>query len=1585
MRKVYKKVLVFLLVIAIGIQAFQNLDIMKVSGAGDKRLEPGEYFYLQTNLSTWNWQDYGAKVYFYCTVGGVGTNVLMEKVDDNLLRVRIPSGMDTANGFVLRRMNPTNTNLDDWYPNGGTAWNQVPGAMKNIQLSTAPSNCNTYRITGDTSGEWVAGTWNISSYGGEQLYFFNMSSGQSLGNTIKAVFYINGTETVSEQQMTLVSGSSRLYSVTIPDDETYDTVIFKDDSGTVLDEARVWDDKYNPDTDNTYYYERTVKSDSTVVSGFDVFPTDSASIEGKKLYLNQLSFPVGHGAEPTIQLGDGEIVTLTAEPDGSGNEIYAYEIPAGAGVTQQTVITITYDGNTYHFLWKDLNNDMVGIYADAAEVLDKYVGADENKRAVYFDATLSKLVYGGVANNTNGYGDYGIPNSSGTIRYYATGSGADLEGDMTLMPGLTIDGHTYDNIYRVYLPKDYDTIAFSSFDMASINNYGGHGESTQALTIPDNLENPCFYADSSDNIVYKNAGNVQRGGYWDEIGRVRDPEKEDSESQKNTVVDIPLKTETRDNSILYLSTTFYDFYSDYELNGENRDGYSDYSTTSFQHQIYQPFRQLNQALSDYYKANQASSPLYWGNMQNYPDCHYDEIASTLNLYGSTDKNKFFYENNSMWGRNGTELGTSVLPAVAASEYATLGLVSDTLKDGNLMIKTANGVVEAPFFSKSYLTGDNSKNTVLGKIYEDVSFPFQKKALHSTSNTTATGTVDYWYFDSKEADTNLRMTQDPVTGSYYLDTTTNVVKGRKTEKITDNGNFFPFNGSEQSGDAGKLNYGFGTKLEFQYHLTSNGTVLTDNNEEVPIEFNFSGDDDIWIFVDGKLALDIGGDHGIVTGNLNFKDLTYTISAVKNSQESGADSNSGFSVNKSGSFTIEGDKTDEHTLTLFYMERGLWESNMYLSFNFPDENYLEVGKEVNTEDVNEDLFGSILSKFSDIDFEYEIKNYATHYAEKEVSSDSGQSTGFVTKQYDIPDYGSIAAKGLVYPNGASYTKIVQSGQTSTESAGKIGGDGMFTLTGDDSVIFRDQFRRGSYIALKENIDSKYDGLFDTSWTMYENEIPVTSMAEGDNVNLGSEGSATSLQDIKTMEADDGRTEVYQTGSVDGKEIANSGYTASVKPVGSSFVFRSYQYPDSQTQNTKLKVLYTNKVKTGSIKITKDNVYDTDILNGDYTFTITFSNVAGDSLEGSETIQKTITLKNGESDIITGIPINTSYTITEGTTDGSVLGEVTEKNGKAFTFNSNTGVVTGTITDDKNTSDYEYTFKNTLKPVIDIDVLKEWKDIDGGTLDSGLPESVTIQLQRRQGTEEFQPVSGVDNVKLTGDWKYTFNGLDKYVDYTVASPVEWEYRVVELSNGTAVEENGTAGNYKVTYSHENKKDGEIVTDDIIYTITNTYIPKTNIKITKVDAENQNTKLSEVDFKIEKLKSDDTVDSAFTAITKSTDEQGIAEFQNLPEGKYRLTEIKTKSNYSLLKEPIIIVINRSGDSCTINGETCTVDANDTISLTISNRKRFNLPSTGGNGRTIVILAGLILIWFAGLIYILKDRKGKMHFSLTSGDRIKK
>ena len=88
----------------------------------------------------------------------------------------------------------------------------------------------------------------------------------------------------------------------------------------------------------------------------------------------------------------------------------------------------------------------------------------------------------------------------------------------------------------------------------------------------------------------------------------------------------------------------------------------------------------------------------------------------------------------MWGIDGAEMQKG-------GENATMGLVSDTLSNGNLMIKTANGTVEAPYLNESFLGGSNSKNTVLGKVYKNVSFPFTKKTMESNSVTVLNGEVD----------------------------------------------------------------------------------------------------------------------------------------------------------------------------------------------------------------------------------------------------------------------------------------------------------------------------------------------------------------------------------------------------------------------------------------------------------------------------------------------------------------------------------------------------------------------------------------------------------------------------------------------------------------------------------------------------------------------------------------------------------------------------------------------------------------------------------------------------------------------------
>ena len=444
---------------------------------------------------------------------------------------------------------------------------------------------------------------------------------------------------------------------------------------------------------------------------------------------------------------------------------------------------------------------------------------DADGITVYYDATLSKLSY---EDNKKG-----IPNSdSSIIYYYATNGTTSTTGTMTKEVKKT-DGHVYNDVYKATLPKGYMTIRFAANPVFNAND-ASNGEATALLDIPSPsvLTNPCYYGDSSDNVIY-DRGN--RGGYWEEAYTVRDAET----GKGTTVVDVPNEVEKRNEDELYVNTTIYDYYSDYELNGLNRDNYQSNIPVD-SHRIYQPFRQFNMAVSDYYQVNGATSPLYWGNFQNYNDAtDFKNIAGTMNLFGypnsKDDLNlyqKFFYENNSMWGSDGNKL--------SSGNNATQGLVADQLNNNSLQLKTDSGTALAPFFDKDFLNGNNSKNTVLGKVYENVTFPFVKKAMRSSS-TESTGTLDYWYFNSgdKEAtNKNLQLKYD-ATDEYFLQSNNEEVKGSTTNGATANGNYFPLNSSKQSGKASQLNYGFGQKFDLKFRLTSDGKVLDSANKEVPI--------------------------------------------------------------------------------------------------------------------------------------------------------------------------------------------------------------------------------------------------------------------------------------------------------------------------------------------------------------------------------------------------------------------------------------------------------------------------------------------------------------------------------------------------------------------------------------------------------------------------------------------------------------------------------------------------------------------------------------------------------------------------------
>ena len=624
---------------------------------------------------------------------------------------------------------------------------------------------------------------------------------------------------------------------------------------------------------------------------------------------------------------------------------------------------------------------------------------DADGITVYYDATLSKLSY---EDNKKG-----IPNSdSSIIYYYATNGTTSTTGTMTKEVKKT-DGHVYNDVYKATLPKGYMTIRFAANPVFNAND-ASNGEATALLDIPSPsvLTNPCYYGDSSDNVIY-DRGN--RGGYWEEAYTVRDAET----GKDTTVVDVPEGTETRDADKLYVNTTIYDYYSDYELNGKNRDEYPKQDNVT-NHRIYQPFRQFNMALSDYYYANAVASPLYWGNFQNFDGSKFKDIAGTMNLFGydkdGTDSyKKFFYENNSMWGRNGESLKIDDTSPFNGRN-ATQELVADQLSSNNLQLKKQNGnTITAPFFDKDFLSGKNSKNTVLGKVYENVTFPFVKKAMTSSSRTSG-GTVDYWCFDSADqslANKNLQLQYDK-TDEYFLQSTDTEVKGRTADRVTSNGNYFPLNSSDQSGDASKLNYGFGQKFDLKFRLTSDGKVVDSENNKVPIEFNFSGDDDVWVFIDGQLVLDVGGDHDVVEGTIDFANKKAKVNRVKkNTSNNGGEAGVIKDVVKKFPDILNGADyfTKEHTLTMFYMERGLWESNMKITFNFPQENKLTVEKEVDTTGAN-DIFKESLADVGRFDFE--IKNLATSGKSKEVLNPSSPEEKQVFNDYTNPS--TISGTGV-----------------------------------------------------------------------------------------------------------------------------------------------------------------------------------------------------------------------------------------------------------------------------------------------------------------------------------------------------------------------------------------------------------------------------------------------------------------------------------------------------------------------------------------------------------------------------------------------
>lgn len=695
----------------------------------------------------------------------------------------------------------------------------------------------------------------------------------------------------------------------------------------------------------------------------------------------------------------------------------------------------------YNFYGEDVSGDdkKSFIYSETSNCFI-YTGANnerwgiENSFCIYYDATFSKLPTTGT-NDTSG--DYSIPKDGQSTVYYRIRKQGETGKNGTMS---RIEGTDY---YAADVPNGYTQIVFSSYPLSSDSNLANCGDSTKWETIPENYKDTeqCFYADTNDDAVY-NKGT--RGGYW----APKDTTPRDAEKGKSTdgnqkdVVKVSQGTFVADPATKYISTTLYDYYTDYELNGNSRTDYSVNEGPS--HRNWVTFREFDQAISDYYKSydekeanvNKIRYPIYTGHFQPSVDkwgTFFTEIGDKLNLYGfSSDTNSDKYKafraaNNSAGDEDGSDQGKY--------DFAFQGIVADTLSEqGDLLMNSgtkkapaATTLVE-PHFNESFLSGTNSKNAKLGEVYHNVSFPFTKKQIFSDEPG-----VDYWWYDSSK--TSLYLREDTSKKQLYLgnnrndggktadyvdDKSKNLdssgrAQGENSSDVKTQYGFFPFNESlNQDCVASKYNYGYGAKLEIPFSITSDGKVepsTTDENgkkERVPIRYYFSGDDDVWVFIDNKLVLDVGGAHGKVSGILDFSQengststVTAYVSKVKYGLYNDAyydstndsqpqksikyiyDDGNGTDYYQKNTFSIKDLTTGTHTLTMYYMERGMWESNVAVAFNFPDYNELQVQKIVDDSKVNALFKGCFDDQRL---FNFTIRNQATHYGTTDAAGDA-----------------------------------------------------------------------------------------------------------------------------------------------------------------------------------------------------------------------------------------------------------------------------------------------------------------------------------------------------------------------------------------------------------------------------------------------------------------------------------------------------------------------------------------------------------------------------------------------------------------------
>lgn len=494
----------------------------------------------------------------------------------------------------------------------------------------------------------------------------------------------------------------------------------------------------------------------------------------------------------------------------------------------------------------------------------------------------------------------------------------------------------------------------------------------------------------------------------------------------------------------YVSTNLVDYINDARLGEGNKTrGYSDNNQGTVV-----DGSEKGANVYSYLDAAISGSPWYNSSGQNSKACQYTYPLYFGNMFDT--KNRYGRMLNGNWyGLNNFSVGANVaLEEKTTTEgkcfygAAAQGLVGDKLVDGKMVDPEDLNVV-LPYFSGEaihpYKNGseiDNNKN--LSEYYNGLQFPFKQ-------TKDKNGVITYSYDSGKDYAVYYNFEKN-----CFYESPEHIKNETTNDGTAPEDGFYPLN---KPGDPRKaVNMGFGTEFTIPFTLSKDGKI---NGQD--ITFNFTGDDDVWVFIDDYLVLDMGGAHRMASGTIDFAEKNVTVESAFTPDKSttaawkdGATRANQTSEKRTKKFTqikTEGKNTFEdimaddskvHTLKMFYMERGMFDSNMSVSFNFsPIPSGLTLSKDVDTKPVNDGL-KSVVETKDNFDFtvkdndttrtEYTYeKDYNGTGTERNTTTDGvveGLADNVYAKNFEYTEADDNGNKGLIIGTGFTITETENS---------------------------------------------------------------------------------------------------------------------------------------------------------------------------------------------------------------------------------------------------------------------------------------------------------------------------------------------------------------------------------------------------------------------------------------------------------------------------------------------------------------------------------------------------------------------------------